>query len=93
MEEIKQLETSWELLEKAKSLGVTGAGVEALSAITSQSLSGNATPLNIPPTPISTTAVELSGMASAVKDAEKARQQFQHEQEVKAQEAEKSLGV
>lgn len=92
MEEIKQLETSWELLEKAKSLGVTGAGVEALSAITSQSLSGNATPLNIPPTPISTTAVELSGMASAVKDAEKARQQFQQEQEVKAQEAEKSLG-
>lgn len=51
------LDTSRNLLERAKNLGVTGSGVEALgkvvnpTTITSDVLSGNQTSINLPPTP------------------------------------------
>src|SRR3990167_3220328 len=60
----------------------------AAQAISSQSLSGSATPLTIPPVVPSTTAEGLSGMAQVqVEQAKLAK-----EQELKAQEAQKGIG-
>src|SRR3990167_11123004 len=68
MEE-KELQESKNILERAESLGVIGSGVDALSgAITSKTLSGNETPINIITPPPSTLAAGITGQTPALMD-------------------------
>lgn len=73
-----QLQESQNILEKAKSLGVRGSGVDALSQvvapITSETLGSNETPIVLPETKISTTAAGVSGRTTALLEAQKEEQ-------------------
>src|SRR3990167_5481622 len=62
-----ELQESKNILEQAKSLGVTGSGVDALSgAITSETLSGNESPITLPtPTP-STISGRIDGQSTSL---------------------------
>ena len=63
----EELQESKNILEKAKSLGVTGSGVDALSGvITSETLGGSETPIQVPDITPSTTAGRISGKTDAL---------------------------
>ena len=77
-------EYSQKLLEQAKTLGVTGSGVDALSGvINSETLVGGQQPITVPETPISTSAEGLSAYSTSVGEQEKERAKLQAEQDAK----------
>lgn len=87
-----ELDKSRELLNRAQSLGITGSGVNALSAvvapttITSETLGGNITPVKIPETPVSTTAEGITGASTVYVEQGKERAKLQAEQDLRTQE-------
>src|SRR3990167_184606 len=81
-------ETNRLLQEASKQTGISAPTFSPTGAITSETLSGNATPYNIPPTTTSTVADGLSAYASSVGEQEKERAKIQAEQDTKATEAE-----
>lgn len=91
------LDTSKELLNRARSLGVTGSGVNALSAvvtpaaITSETLGSTEQPININDPKPSTTAAGISGRSTALLELdalEKEQEAKIAEQQAKLQENE-----
>src|SRR3990167_3930921 len=80
-------ETNRLLQEASKQTGISAPTFSPTGAITSETLSGNATPYNIPPTTTSTVADGLSAYASSVGEQEKERAKLQAEQDAKTAEA------
>src|SRR3990167_1327786 len=84
-------EYSQKLLEQAKGLGVTGSGVDALSgAITSETLSGNETPIQIPEPTSSTTSGRISGKSQAILTEDELQQKAEQEKADKQAELQES---
>src|SRR3990167_9216617 len=84
-------ETNRLLQEASKQTGISAPTFSPTGAITTETLSGNATPYNIPPTPTSSSAAGLSAYASSVGEQEKERAKLQAEQDAKAAEAQASV--
>src|SRR3990167_3894585 len=80
-------ETNRLLAEASKQTGISAPTFSPTGAITSETLSGSATPYNIPPVPTSTVADGLSAYASSVGEQEKERAKIQAEQDAKVAEA------
>src|SRR3990167_9745330 len=80
-------ETNRLLQEASKQTGIVAPTFSPSGAITSETLSGGATPYNIPPAPTSTVADGLSAYASSVGEQEKERAKLQAEQDAKTAEA------
>ena len=85
---MNELQESKNILEQAKSLGVTGSGVDALSGvINSETLAGGEKAVTVPDTPTSTAGAGLSAFASSVGEQEKERAKLQAEEDAKVAEA------
>jgi len=82
-----ELQESKNILEQAKTLGVTGSGVDALSGvINSETLAGGDKPVVVPEIPTSTTAEGLSGFTSSIGEQGKEQAKIQAEQDAKVAE-------